>query len=345
MPASSKLPIVFLYTDQSTSIEGATRFQKLVFLAQEEQNLKDYYEFRPDRFGPYSVGLRADIEALENQGYIERDVKTNEYGHARIAYSLTPDGIREAKKLLELGNEAVFDIVQEVKREYNDRTISGLLQYVYRQYDEYVEATDLDTDSLFDPDAVSEFEEPVKRTPANPSTLGDVLTPTPHTLYQLPKRDTNAYFYYFTDHSYSAQDSKFRALDEQLTLFGRNRSQVEVAMIDRDRIRMELWDTIIEGLDIEDYPALVVANRELGVRDIEFGTERFIPADADYAVIENGLIADSILDDTDEIRDFLNGLFDCARDGNLKQGMRKRKVIEGLKIGKSEITNILTLKA
>jgi len=344
MPPSSKLPIVFLYTDQSSSIEGATRFQKLVFLAQEEKNLKGYYDFRPDRFGPYSVGLRADIEALENQGLIERDVKTNKYGHARIGYSLTPDGIQEAKNLLELGNESVFDIIQEVKREYNDRTISGLLKYVYRKYDEYVEATDLDTESLFDPDAVSEFEEPIKRDAANPSTLGDVLTPTPHTLYQLPKRDTNAYFYYFTDHSYSAQDSKFHSLDEQLTLFGRNRSQVEVAMIDRDRMRAELWDTVIEGFGIDDYPALVVANRELGVRDIELGTERFVPADGEYAVIESGLVADSILDDTDQIRDFLNGLFDCARNGNLERGMRKRRVVEGLKIGKEEITDILNLK-
>lgn len=345
MPPSSKLPIVFLYTDQSTSIEGATRFQKLVFLAQKERNLKDYYEFRPDRFGPYSVDLRADIEALENQGLIERDVETNRYGHARIAYSLTPDGVREAKELLDYGNESVFDIVQEVKREYNDRSISGLLKYVYRQYDEYVEATDLDTKSLFDPDAVSEFEQPVKRNAANPSTLGDALVPTPHTLYQLPKRDTNAYFYYFTDHSYNSPDSKFCELDEQLTLFGRNRSQVEVAMIDRDRIRAELWDVLVEGFDIDDYPALVVANRELGVRDIELGTGQFVPADGDYAVIENGLIADSILEDTDQVRDFLNGLFDCAKNSNLERGMRKRKVVEGLKIGKDEITNILNLSA
>lgn len=343
MSSPTKLPLVFLYTDQSEPIEGATRFQKLVFLAQNEWNLKDYYEYRPDRFGPYSTDLRADLDTLRNEGYIERNTETNSYGYARIIYSLTPDGVKEARRLLNAGNESVFDLVQEVKQKYNDQPISDLLQYVYHHYDEYVEASDLDTSSLFDPDALSEFEQPPKRDAVNPSTMGDVLTPTPHTLYQLPKRDTNAYFYYFTDHSYSAEDSKFRDLDDQLTLFGRNRSQVEVAMIDRDRIRHELWDTIIEAFDIEDYPALVVADRELGVRDVDLTTDQFSPENGSYAVIQNGIIADAILKDTDQIRDFLNGLFDCARGGNLRNGMRKRKIIEGLKIGRDEIKSILTI--
>lgn len=343
MNHKTKLPLVFLYTDNTTSIEGATRFQKLIFLAQEETNLKETYEYRPDRFGPYSPQLRSDLEAFDDAGYIQRDIHTNKYGSPRITYSLTTKGIQEAQQLLQAGNDSVFEIIQKVKKEHNDRPISELLQYVYHKYEEFVNTTDVETKTLFDPDARSEFERLPKATAGEPTTIGERLNATPHTLYQMPKRETNAYFYYFTDDTYGAEDSKFKTLDDELTLLGRNRSHLEVAMIDRDRIRVELWDTLINGFGIDDYPALVVADSELGVRDVDLDTDSFTPGDGDYAVIENGIIADSILDDNDQIRNFLNGLFDCARIGKIKNGMRKKKVIEGLKIGKDEITAILSI--
>ncbi len=343
MSSKSKLPVIFLYTDNTTSIDGATRFQKLVFLAQEETKLKDVYDYRADRFGPFSVQLRSDLETLDNEGYIEREVNTNEYGYSRITYSLTNKGVQEAQRLLGLGNDGVFDIVNDIKGKYNNKTISEILEYVYNKYDGYTDVTDADTKTLFDPDARSEFERLPKRSSNTPTTFGERLQATPHTLYQMPKRETNAYFYYFTDDSYSREDSKFKALDDELTLLGRNRSQLEVAMIDRDRIRIELWDALISGFDISDYPSLVVADQELGVRDVELSEDSFSPENGNYAVIESGIISDSILSDNDRIRDFLNGLFDCSRNGDMKDGMRKRKVVEGLKIAKGEITNILSV--
>lgn len=343
MRPQSKLPLVFLYTDQRSAVKGATRFQKLVFLTQEETNLKEYYEYRPDRNGPFSPQLRSDLEILREQGYVDRNVKTNMYGHARIDYSLTPEGVREAKSLLNEANKSVFDLIQDIKRKYNDRPISDLLQYVYNKYEGYTTATDLNTEALFDPDALSEYEHAPKANVDIPSTIGEKLVATPHTLYQMPKRDTNAYFYYFTDDTYNSGDSKFKALDDELTLLGRNRGQLEVAIIDRDRIRPELWDSLIDGFEIERYPALVIAEEELGVRDLDLDPNEFIPSKADYAVIQNGIIADRILDDTDKIRDFLNSLFDCARRGDIKEGMRKKKILEGLSVTKNEITGILSI--
>lgn len=46
------------------------------------------------------------------------------------------------------------------------------------------------------------------------------MNATPHTLYQMPKRKTNAYFYYFTDNTYVSENRKFKALDDELTLLG-----------------------------------------------------------------------------------------------------------------------------
>lgn len=159
----------------------------------------------------------------------------------------------------------------------------------------------------------------------------------------MPKRDTEAYFYYFTDDVYKSPDSKFKELDDQLTLLGRNRQQLEVAIIDRDRVRPQIWSTLLEGLDIDDYPALVVAEKELGVRDVDLSTETFHIQDANYAVIQNGIIADEILSDSDDVRDFLTGLFDAAIDNEIESGMRREKVMSGLTIGAEKLNSILSL--
>lgn len=341
MSASTKLPLLFLYTKGNDSIQGATRFQKLVFLAQEETKLKDYYSFHEDRFGPYSFELRKDLQALQSAGYIEQNLVTNSYGHSRIDYTLTPKGIREAKNLLTEDNRSVFDLVEGVKEEYNYEPIQDLLQYVYQKYDEMVTASEVDTGSLYDPDAISEFEQPGPATRKEPKTVGEKLRPTPHTLYQMPKRDTNAYFYYFTDDSYTESDSKYKALDDELTLFGRNRSGLEVAMIDRDRIRPQLWDTLTSGFGIDSYPALVVSDQELGVRDTELG-DQFDPNDGNYAILENGLIQDEILKNSDAIRDFLNTMFDHARRGEMRRAMQKEKVLECLSVTKSELQRFIS---
>lgn len=343
MSVTSKLPLVFLYTDNSQSIHGATRFQKLVFLAQNERNLANTYEFRPDRYGPYSPALRADLEELERRGWIERDIITNNYGQPKVIYGLTEDGVQEVQRLVSDNNKTVFDIVQDIKREYNYQPLTQLLQYVYRKYDGYVDATDLDVDALFDPDVKSEFEQADPADHTMNATIGEELLPTPHTLWQMPKRDTEAYFYYFTDDAYKSPDSIFKTLDDQLTLLGRNRQQLEVAIIDRDRVRPEVWNVLLEGLDIDDYPALVVAEQELGVRDVDLTSSSFTPNDANYAVIENGIITDDILSDTDETRDFLTGLFDAALDNEIESGMRKEKVMKGLTISAEKLGNVLSL--
>ncbi|MBO4248366.1 PadR family transcriptional regulator [Halomicrobium sp. IBSBa] len=343
MKPHQKVPLIFLYTDNRSAIEGATRFQKLVFLAQEETDIEDFYEYRADRFGPYSYGLRQNLEVLYDEGYLDRRVETTRYGTPRIVYSITPDGDQAVRELLKKANNSVFDLIEETKQKWNNTSTSELLDYVYGKYTNYCTASEITQGTQMDPDAIAELGTDAKRTPADPETWGDLLTPTPHTLYQLPKRDTNAYFYYFTDSQYSRQASKFKVLDNQLTLIGRNRTQAEVVMIDRDRIRTERWDLLTEGFGIDDYPALVVSEGELGVSDLELTATSFEPTGAAYAKLENGIIADDLLGDVDDVTNFLNNLFDCARDGELETGMRKKKIKSSLTIAGKEIKDILSV--
>lgn len=159
MTTNSKLPLVLLYTNGGESIDGATRFQKLVFLAQQETNLSDIYSYHADKYGPFSPELHKDLEALRVDGYIEKNIVTNEVGNEKYVYSLTPNGISSAKDLLTDSNKGVFDIATDIKQEYNDKPLQELLRYVYRKYDDYATASELDLDRLFDPDARSQFLE------------------------------------------------------------------------------------------------------------------------------------------------------------------------------------------
>ncbi|MFD1687530.1 hypothetical protein [Halobellus litoreus] len=162
MSQKSLLPLAFLYA-QGSSVDGATRFQKLVFLAQREGGLESKYDFHAEKFGPYSYDLADDLKYFIESGYVERKVETNEVGHERHTFRLTDEGYKVARKMAQKNRyEPIFDIVNEVKSKFNDWNLEELLRYVYRKYPELATATDLDTDRLFDPDSDSQFLEPAE---------------------------------------------------------------------------------------------------------------------------------------------------------------------------------------
>lgn len=176
-------------------------------------------------------------------------------------------------------------------------------------------------------------------------SIGDQLQATPHTLYQLPKGDVEAYFYYFTDETFADEDSKFRALDNCLTTLGRYRKGLEVIIIDRDRVPSSAWDALIEELQIKKYPALVVAEEAIGVRNVGYETSNFSPNATNYAILENGLIADRMLQDSDELKTLLTELFDASRDNSVQSSMKREKIVEFFTIGKDEVKSILSVQA
>lgn len=172
-------------------------------------------------------------------------------------------------------------------------------------------------------------------------TVSEELSPTPHTLWELPKNDTLAYFYYFTDETYSNDGSKFKRLDDCLTILGRHRSGLEVVIIDRDRLTPITWDAITDGLSLEDYPALVIAEEPLGIEDVHIGATEFDPNKVDYATIEDGIISDHILQDDDEIRNFLNELYDASLNNDIESSMKREKISKYLSIAKDEVKSLI----
>lgn len=158
MDLEDLIPAILLYTKGRERVDGATRFQKLVFLAQKESDIPDLYEFEAGKYGPFSRELASHLEELRARGILEMNSRTNKVGDEKYVYSLTTEGIRAVQNLIQSPDaKDVFDSIQEIKSEYNDRKLPHLLQNVYNKYPEYTTATELDLDSLFDPDARSEF--------------------------------------------------------------------------------------------------------------------------------------------------------------------------------------------
>lgn len=133
------LPLALLYADGRREIRGATKLQKLAFLAQEEYGVDELHEFEPHKYGPFSESLAGAIKALEQKGLVEKRKEHVSGGNEMTVYTLTPEGIDVVKKLLNERDEDVestLDPVDELKREKRNLSLDRLLRYVYKKYPE-----------------------------------------------------------------------------------------------------------------------------------------------------------------------------------------------------------------
>lgn len=154
------LPIVYLHVGGGQSIDGAIRFQKLVFLGQHESKVPEHYRFVPYKYGPYSYRLRQEIESCIDAGYITKRHTDNEAGNYRVDYSITQKGIQYAQELQKVdGMDRIFRNIHEIKKKYNGWNISRLLKYVYRKYPDYTDESTLDIERLFTESTTSQFLE------------------------------------------------------------------------------------------------------------------------------------------------------------------------------------------
>jgi uncharacterized protein YwgA len=143
------LPLALAYVDGSDEIEGATRFQKLAFLSQEETGVDALHEFQADKYGPFSPSLAAAIDSLESKGLIEKTVETTRSGNEKYNYSITDAGRRVIQSLREDEGksekvERVLKAAHETKRENNDMPLDRLLRRVYKKYPSYTGKSELD---------------------------------------------------------------------------------------------------------------------------------------------------------------------------------------------------------
>lgn len=233
---------MFLYTHGRRPIEGGTRFQKLVFLAQQEHGLEELYEYDSDQFGPFSVELHKDLHRLEALGLAEKQEIELPNGNTRYDFRITQFGIERIQRLLQDGGgNDLFDSVQECKEEFNNWSLSELLRYVYNRYEEYTDESKLSESDLEDSDSHFEWVEP-EELPA----LSDEPAEKP---YHVPEVDDWSVIQTHVLNEYLGQ---VRDIPEVTKVYLEERDN------ERDRIV-----TVIETLDFEAMDTIFEIERDI----------------------------------------------------------------------------------
>ena len=98
--------LLILTANYLGKIEGRKRFQKTVFLLQEQFGIEFSYRFTSYLYGPYSSQLQNDIDVLTRTGYL----KASKIGYL-FFYKITPMGQKSASQIEnEYGKERVENL-------------------------------------------------------------------------------------------------------------------------------------------------------------------------------------------------------------------------------------------
>ncbi len=139
------LPLAVLYAD-GQQVEGITRMQKLVFLAERELrdlDEEEFYDFEPYDYGPFSKELYADIESLAEEGYVEEEEVETPGGKTKQVYDISNKGKALFNHLQDETNLAM-DNIEELKDQHNDKPLLQLIKHVYLEYPEMAVNSKLD---------------------------------------------------------------------------------------------------------------------------------------------------------------------------------------------------------
>ena len=127
--------------EENEPIEGKTRLQKQLFLAQKslsEHKIEKPYSFRPYLYGPYCTDIYSDINLLEKEGVVKEEEIADPYCGIVRVFRLTTQGINEAKNLIK--NDAIkeqYEIVRVVKKEYNCMSVVDLVDFTHKAFKDY----------------------------------------------------------------------------------------------------------------------------------------------------------------------------------------------------------------
>ncbi len=129
-----------MYSQDQEEIQGRTRFQKMVFLLQQEFGNTEFYDFEAYDYGPFSKGLYDDLDDLIDRNLIKETREEFDEDKVYYEYKLTDAGRELIERLSD--QERAQDIMalsERLKQEINSEDLSVVLDRVYSEYPEYAE--------------------------------------------------------------------------------------------------------------------------------------------------------------------------------------------------------------
>mgnify|MGYP002760599952 CR=1 FL=1 len=141
---SKLLPLGLLAAAEDETIEGITRFQKLVFLAQREELNEQPYEFEAEKYGPFSQRLYDDLDRLVQEGFMDRSREQTQLRNTKQVYELTDKGWRAVSNApLDRQPDVGSEELERFNQEYNQMNLWSLLEYVYEEYSNMAKNSEL----------------------------------------------------------------------------------------------------------------------------------------------------------------------------------------------------------
>jgi len=127
---------VLLYANNHEAIRGRIRFANEFFLIAKKlvPKLFKVSEFFGYHFGPYSTRMGVRINKLKAQKKVKAEMINQNW-----EYSLTEDGLKIAKELIDGLSKALIQKVVKIKADNKKRSLKSLLKEIYLEYPEYAQ--------------------------------------------------------------------------------------------------------------------------------------------------------------------------------------------------------------
>lgn len=130
------LPLLFL--KEAKTIDGKTKFHKMIFLSGEEDGLKHGFEFLKYNYGPYSFELSNTLATLIDLGLIKEEKEffdsANSFQGKQIKYSLTEKGEKIINSDIGRFEEQEKAAIKSTIKKWNDKTLKQIINHVYEKY-------------------------------------------------------------------------------------------------------------------------------------------------------------------------------------------------------------------
>lgn len=154
LKSSLELFLSLLYANDAEAIKGSTRLVKMIFLLTKEEGFEKFeeeLEFEAWKFGPWSSTISLDYpQAMEDLSLLEI-TKTDDLEidadsllvvdfqrkDQMSGYKLSEKGREVAKVYYDRLESDEKEKIERLKKIWNEKTLSELLNYVYLRYDEY----------------------------------------------------------------------------------------------------------------------------------------------------------------------------------------------------------------
>lgn len=158
--------LILLYLNNKEPIVGKTKFQKLIFVYEEEYHRQlelhkklnldevNLFNFRPYHYGPYSDKLPISLKTLVAINYVDEQIEEDIFYFEdklgeRISYSLSEIGAQYVEeKLLQYLDNYVLEKLSDFKSKYTKMTTREVIRYVYSTYEEMTENSRIKEDVM-----------------------------------------------------------------------------------------------------------------------------------------------------------------------------------------------------